>query len=38
MGEPSVLVRESVAEQLEERQSDWAYSKFVVEAKVLLSI
>ncbi|CAN8240680.1 unnamed protein product [Cochlearia groenlandica] len=28
--EPSMLVRESAAEQLEERQSDWAYSKPVV--------
>lgn len=30
MREPSMLVRESAAEQLEERQSDWAYSKPVV--------
>ncbi|PIA49566.1 hypothetical protein AQUCO_01300393v1 [Aquilegia coerulea] len=30
MREPSVLVRERAAEQLEERQSDWAYSKPVV--------
>nr|KJB52053.1 hypothetical protein B456_008G244300 [Gossypium raimondii] len=30
MREPSVLVRETAAEQLEERQSDWAYSKPVV--------
>ncbi|KAF7844601.1 E3 ubiquitin-protein ligase [Senna tora] len=28
--EPSVRVRESAAEQLEERQSDWAYSKPVI--------
>ncbi|KAF5478314.1 hypothetical protein F2P56_004882 [Juglans regia] len=28
--EPSMLVREAAAEQLEERQSDWAYSKPVV--------
>ncbi|KAG5388610.1 hypothetical protein IGI04_030151 [Brassica rapa subsp. trilocularis] len=28
--EPSMLVRESAAEQLEERQSDWAYLKPVV--------
>lgn len=28
--EPSVRVRESAAEQLEERQSDWAYSRPVV--------
>lgn len=30
MREPSMLVRESAAEQLEVRQSDWAYSKPVV--------
>lgn len=30
MREPSVLVRETAAEQLEERQSEWAYSKPVV--------
>ena len=30
MREPSMLVRESAAEQLEERQSDWAYSRPVV--------
>lgn len=30
MREPSVVVRETAAEQLEERQSDWAYSKPVV--------
>lgn len=30
MREPSMLVRESAAEQLEERQGDWAYSKPVV--------
>ncbi|KAF7810186.1 E3 ubiquitin-protein ligase [Senna tora] len=30
MREPSMMVRESAAEQLEERQSDWAYSKPVV--------
>ncbi|KAL0736821.1 hypothetical protein Bca4012_013031 [Brassica carinata] len=30
MREPSMVVRESAAEQLEERQSDWAYSKPVV--------
>ncbi|KAF2601563.1 hypothetical protein F2Q70_00026259 [Brassica cretica] len=30
MREASMLVRESAAEQLEERQSDWAYSKPVV--------
>jgi hypothetical protein len=30
MREPSMLVRETAAEQLEERQSGWAYSKPVV--------
>ncbi|KAK9143481.1 hypothetical protein Syun_012881 [Stephania yunnanensis] len=30
MREPSMLVRETAAEQLEERQSDWAYSRPVV--------
>ncbi|CAM6021849.1 unnamed protein product [Sphagnum balticum] len=30
MREPSVLVRESAAEHLEERQNDWAYSRPVV--------
>ncbi|XP_062074222.1 E3 ubiquitin-protein ligase At1g12760-like isoform X2 [Humulus lupulus] len=30
MREPSMLVRETAADQLEERQSDWAYSKPVV--------
>ncbi|KAK9053157.1 hypothetical protein SSX86_029787 [Deinandra increscens subsp. villosa] len=30
MREPSMLVREAAAEQLEERQTDWAYSKPVV--------
>ncbi|WOL05254.1 E3 ubiquitin-protein ligase [Canna indica] len=30
MREPSMLVREAAAEQLEERQSDWAYSRPVV--------
>ncbi|XP_050379092.1 E3 ubiquitin-protein ligase At1g12760 isoform X3 [Argentina anserina] len=30
MREPSMLVRETAAEQLEERQSDWAYSKPIV--------
>ncbi|KAH7544920.1 hypothetical protein FEM48_Zijuj01G0037000 [Ziziphus jujuba var. spinosa] len=33
--EPSVRVRETAAEQLEERQSDWAYSKPVVVLDVL---
>ncbi|KAI5065261.1 hypothetical protein GOP47_0019956 [Adiantum capillus-veneris] len=30
MREPSVLVRETAAEQLEERQSEWAYSRPIV--------
>ncbi|KAL3814865.1 hypothetical protein ACJIZ3_016133 [Penstemon smallii] len=30
MREPSVRVREAAAEQIEERQSDWAYSKPIV--------
>jgi len=30
MREPSLLVREAAAEQLEERQADWAYSRPVV--------
>eukprot|EP00250_Pteridium_aquilinum_P032898 c4915_g1_i1 orf=194-1354(+) len=30
MREPSMMVREAAAEQLEERQNDWAYSKPVV--------
>lgn len=30
MREPSVRVRESAADQIEERQSDWAYSKPIV--------
>ncbi|XP_044476207.1 E3 ubiquitin-protein ligase At1g12760 isoform X2 [Mangifera indica] len=30
MREPSMVVRETAAEQLEERQTDWAYSKPVV--------
>ncbi|KAJ6797260.1 putative E3 ubiquitin-protein ligase [Iris pallida] len=30
MREPSLIVRDSAAEQLEERQSDWAYSRPVV--------
>lgn len=35
MREPSMVVREAAAEQLEERQSDWAYSKPVVVLDVL---
>ncbi|KAH7416132.1 hypothetical protein KP509_14G077000 [Ceratopteris richardii] len=30
MREPSVLVREAAAEQLEERQTDWSYSRPIV--------
>ncbi|XP_016748226.2 E3 ubiquitin-protein ligase At4g11680 isoform X1 [Gossypium hirsutum] len=33
--EPSVRVRETAAEQLEERQSDWAYSKPVIILDIL---
>ncbi|KAL9359910.1 hypothetical protein Peur_048033 [Populus x canadensis] len=36
--EPSVRVRENAAEQLEERQSDWGYSKPVVVIDVLWSL
>ncbi|CAJ1943600.1 unnamed protein product [Sphenostylis stenocarpa] len=35
MREPSMMVREAAAEQLEERQSDWAYSKPVVVLDIL---
>ncbi|WCJ23160.1 Zinc finger C3HC4 type (RING finger) family protein [Euphorbia peplus] len=35
---PSVRVRENAAEQLEERQSDWAYSKPVVVLDVLWNL
>jgi uncharacterized membrane protein YgcG len=35
MREPSMMVRETAAEQLEERQSDWAYSKPVVILDIL---
>ncbi|OIV93521.1 hypothetical protein TanjilG_28678 [Lupinus angustifolius] len=35
MREPSMMVRETAAEQLEERQSDWAYSKPVVVLDIL---
>ncbi|KAL4344509.1 hypothetical protein HN51_062663 [Arachis hypogaea] len=35
MREPSMVVRETAAAQLEERQSDWAYSKPVVVLDVL---
>ncbi|CAN7092068.1 hypothetical protein BRARA_I02302 [Brassica rapa] len=38
MREPSVLVRETAAEQLEERQSDWAYSKPVVFLDILWNL
>ncbi|KAF6133961.1 hypothetical protein GIB67_040725 [Kingdonia uniflora] len=38
MREPSMLVREAAAEQLEERQSDWAYSKPVVVLDVIWNL
>lgn len=38
MREPSMLVRETAAEQLEERHSDWAYSKPVVFLDVLWNL
>ncbi|KAJ8650182.1 hypothetical protein MRB53_003205 [Persea americana] len=38
MREPSMLVRERAAEQLEERQSDWAYSRPVVVLDVLWNL
>ncbi|KAK3194868.1 hypothetical protein Dsin_026178 [Dipteronia sinensis] len=36
--EPSVRVRETAAEQLEERQSDWAYSKPIIVLDVLWNL
>ncbi|XP_020081204.1 E3 ubiquitin-protein ligase At1g12760-like isoform X2 [Ananas comosus] len=38
MREPSVAVREAAAEHLEERQSDWAYSRPVVVLDVLWNV
>ncbi|XP_010540671.1 PREDICTED: E3 ubiquitin-protein ligase At4g11680-like isoform X3 [Tarenaya hassleriana] len=38
MREPSMLVRETAAEQLEERQSDWAYSKPVVVLDIVWNV
>ncbi|KAK8533155.1 hypothetical protein V6N12_076434 [Hibiscus sabdariffa] len=38
MRETSMLVRETAAEQLEERQSDWAYSKPVVILDIIWNI
>ncbi|GAA0169047.1 hypothetical protein LIER_23611 [Lithospermum erythrorhizon] len=38
MREPSVLVRETAAQHLEERQNDWAYSKPVVVIDVVWNI
>ncbi|PKA66407.1 E3 ubiquitin-protein ligase [Apostasia shenzhenica] len=38
MREPSMLVRETAAEQLEERQSDWAYSRPVVFLDILWNL
>ncbi|KAK8587964.1 hypothetical protein V6N13_086923 [Hibiscus sabdariffa] len=36
--EPSVRVRETAAEQLEERQSDWAYSKPVIVLDIIWNL
>lgn len=38
MREPSMLVRETAAEQLEERRSDWAYSRPVVVLDLLWNL
>ncbi|XP_068650342.1 E3 ubiquitin-protein ligase At1g12760-like isoform X2 [Aristolochia californica] len=38
MREPSMRVRETAAEQLEERQSDWAYSRPVVVLDILWNL
>lgn len=38
MREPSMLVRENAAQQLEERQSDWAYSKPVIILDILWNL
>ncbi|KAL6633794.1 hypothetical protein ACP70R_026465 [Stipagrostis hirtigluma subsp. patula] len=38
MREPSLLVREAAAEQLEERQADWAYSRPVVALDLLWNL
>ncbi|OVA14134.1 hypothetical protein BVC80_1787g224 [Macleaya cordata] len=38
MREPSMLVRENAAEQLEERQSDWAYSRPVVVLDIIWNL
>ncbi|XP_038982558.1 E3 ubiquitin-protein ligase At4g11680-like isoform X2 [Phoenix dactylifera] len=38
MREPSVVVRETAVEQLEERQSDWAYSRPVVFLDILWNL
>ncbi|OEL25397.1 E3 ubiquitin-protein ligase [Dichanthelium oligosanthes] len=38
MREPSLLVREAAAEQLEERQADWAYSRPVVVLDLLWNL
>ena len=38
MREPSVAVRETAAEHLEERQTDWAYSKPVVVLDLLWNL
>lgn len=38
MREPSMMVRETAAEQLEERRSDWAYSRPVVVLDILWNL
>nr|POE59927.1 e3 ubiquitin-protein ligase [Quercus suber] len=38
MREPSMMVRDTVVKQLEERESDWAYSKPVVILDVLWNL
>ncbi|XXG63054.1 hypothetical protein AAC387_Pa05g1323 [Persea americana] len=38
MREPSMLVRETAAEQLEERQSNWEYSRPVVVLDLLWNL
>nr|ACR35326.1 unknown [Zea mays] len=38
MREPSVAVRETAAEHLEERQTDWAYSKPVIVVDMLWNV
>ncbi|KAF2534264.1 hypothetical protein F2Q70_00032124 [Brassica cretica] len=38
MREPSMVVREAAAEQLEERESDWAYSKPIVVLDIMWNL